>query len=313
VSALNGGTGIGATNGFGLRIENGDTVSTVNLDGAATVQDVLNRIRAADSNVIAEISADGRGLSVTSRLSGANFSIGENGGDNAARLGLRTFTATTRLDGLNLGAGVQRTGTPPLKIIRRDGTQVTVDLSAAGTIQDVLNAINGIDNGNLVATLNATGNGISLQDGPGTGPLTVVENVQSLALGMNGTETTGGVLVGRDVNPQQANGAFNVLARLERALRENDTAALQRLSGELEDAFTQVNITRGQLGNHQQQLESIDNLLEDRHVEIKDRLSKLQDVDLSATITEFLAQQQAMQAYLQIASQTLQVSILQYL
>jgi flagellar hook-associated protein 3 FlgL len=277
------------------------------------VQDVLNRILAADSNVIAEISADGRGLSVTSRLSGANFSIGENGGGNAAALGLRTFTTSTRLDDLNLGAGINREA--PLTIIRRDGQQVSVDLSSAATIQDVLDAINGIDTGNLVATLNATGNGISLQDGPGTGPLTVVENEQSLALGLNGTDNNGlaGTLVGRDVNPQQASGAFNVMARLEQALRSNDMATLQRLSDELENAYAQVNITRGEMGNHQQQLESIDNLLEDRHVEIKDRLSKLQDVDLSETITEFLAQQQAMQAYLQIASQTLQVSILQYL
>jgi flagellar hook-associated protein 3 FlgL len=314
VGALNGGTGVGLTTGFGLRIENGGTVSTVDLNGAATVQDLLNRIRAADPNVIAEISADGRGLSVTSRLSGANFSIGENGGDNATRLGLRTFTTATRLADLNLGVGVPGSDAPPLKIIRRDGTEITVDLSTAATVQDVIDAISTAAPG-LVVGLNAVGNGISLQDPVVGGPLTVVANEWSVKLGLNGTENTGpaGVLAGRDVNPQQASGAFNVLTRLEHALRENDTATLQRLSGEVEDAYTHVNITRGELGNHQRQLESIDNLLEDRHVQIKDRLSKLQDVDLSATITEFLAQQQAMQAYLQIASQTLQVSILQYL
>jgi flagellar hook-associated protein 3 FlgL len=312
---LNGGTGIGPTNGFGLRIENGGTVTVVDLDGAVTVQDVLNRIRAAEPNVFAAISADGRGLSVTSRLSGANFSIGENGGTNAALLGLRTLTTTTRLDDLNLGTGVPRDSASPLTIIRRDGTEVTVDLRQAGTIQDVLAAINAVDPGRLVATWTATGNGIALTDDSGAGALTVVENPWSVSLGLNGTENTGatGVLNGRDPNPQQAAGAFNVMARLEQALRSRDLATLQRLSGELEDAYSHVTITRGELGNHQRQLESIDNLLSDRHVEIKDRLSKLHDVDLSVVITEFMAQQQAMQAYLQIASQTLQVSILQYL
>jgi len=275
---------------------------------------VLNRILETDPNVIAEISPDGRGLSVTSRLSGANFSIGEvSGHANATELGLRTFTANTLLADLNLGVGVPGVDAQPLTIIRRDGSQVTVDLSGAATVQDVLNKINDVEPGVLVAALNTVGNGISLQDNSlFAGPLTVVENDWSVKLGLNGTGPTG-VLAGRDVNPQQAAGAFNVLSRLEQALRDRDLPTLERLAEELDAAYGHVTIVRGDLGNDQRQLESIDNLLADRHVEIKDRLSKLQDVDLSVTITEFLAQQQSMQAYLKIASETLQVSILQYL
>ncbi|HUQ70102.1 MAG TPA: flagellin, partial [Planctomycetaceae bacterium] len=313
---LNGGAGIDVTAGAELRIENGGTVTTVDLAGAATVQDVLNRIQEADPNVIAEISADGRGLSVTSRLSGAGFSIGEvSGHETAADLGLRTFNESTRLADLNYGVGVPGSDAPPLTIIRRDGSQVTVDLSGAATVQDIINTINAVLPAGLTAGLNASGNGISLQDASGAGPLTVVENDWSLKLGLNGTENTGptGVLAGRDVNPQQAAGAFNVLSRLERAIRDRDIPTLDRLAEELDAAYGHVTIVRGDLGNDQRQLESIDNLLADRHVEIKDRLSKLQDVDLSVTITEFLAQQQSMQAYLKIASETLQISILQYL
>ncbi|MDZ4688892.1 MAG: flagellin [Planctomycetaceae bacterium] len=314
LSALNGGVGIDVTAGAGLRIENGGMVRTVDLAGAVTVQDVLNRILETDPNVIAEISPDGRGLSVTSRLSGANFSIGEvSGHANATELGLRTFTANTLLADLNLGVGVPGVDAQPLTIIRRDGSQVTVDLSGAATVQDVLNKINDVEPGVLVAALNTVGNGISLQDNSlFAGPLTVVENDWSVKLGLNGTGPTG-VLAGRDVNPQQAAGAFNVLSRLEQALRDRDLPTLERLAEELDAAYGHVTIVRGDLGNDQRQLESIDNLLADRHVEIKDRLSKLQDVDLSVTITEFLAQQQSMQAYLKIASETLQVSILQYL
>uniref|UniRef100_A0A7C2K0Q4 Flagellin n=1 Tax=Schlesneria paludicola TaxID=360056 RepID=A0A7C2K0Q4_9PLAN len=315
VAALNGGLGIGATAGTGLRIENGGQVSIVDLDGAVTVQDVLNRIREADPNVIADISADGRGIVVSTRLSGADFSIGENGGTDAAGLGLRTFTASTRLDDLNLGTGVPRDDPSPLTILRRDGSTATVDLSQAMTVQDVLDAINAVDPGNLVAGLNAVGNGISLQDNSGVGPLTVVENNWSLDLGLSGTDDNGpaGVLAGRDVNPQQALGGFNALARLEVAIRNRDVASLERLAGELEAAYTHVNVVRGELGNHQRQLEAIDNTLADRHVQIKERLSRFLDVDLAETITEFTAQQQALQAYLQIAAETLQLSILPFL
>jgi flagellar hook-associated protein 3 FlgL len=315
LTELNGGMGIGATAGTGLRIENDSRVSIVDLDGAVTVQDVLSRIRAADPDVIAEIAADGRGIAVSSRLNGADFSLGENGGDNAARLGLRTFAGATRLSDLNLGTGVSDPSQPPLTIQRRDGTEVTVDLSAAATIQDVLDAINAVDPGNLVAGLNAVGNGISLQDNSGVGPLSVVDNDWSRKLGLGGTDDNGptGVLAGRDVNPQQATGPFNVLVRLERALRDQDNGALERLAGELESAYIHVNTVRGELGSQQKQLESIDNLLADRQIQIKERLTRLLDVDLAETITEFTAQQQALQAYLQVSAQMMQLSILNFL
>ena len=45
VASLNDNTGIGATLGTGLRIVNGSRISTVDLDGAATIADVLDRIR----------------------------------------------------------------------------------------------------------------------------------------------------------------------------------------------------------------------------------------------------------------------------
>lgn len=315
VASLNGNTGIGATAGTGLRIVNGNRISIVDLDGAATIADVLSRIRAADPDVVAEISADGTGLAVSSRLSGVDFSIGENGGNNATLLGLRTLTADTRLADLNYGTGVPVDAGVPLKITRRDGTQIEVDLTGADTIQDVLDALNAVDPGVLTASLNAVGNGISLTDASGAGPLTVEGNTIAVALGIDGTDNNGvaGVLVGDDVNPQQPQGAFNLLTVLARALDENDFATLSRLSSQIDAEAARVTLVRGEVGIRQQLLDSVDNQLADEHVQVQEQLSKVFDVDFTEAVTLFLQQQQALEAAMQIAARAAELSILQFL
>lgn len=315
VSDLNGGTGIGATAGTGLRIEHAGKVRIVDLDGAATVQDVLNRIRAADPDVYAEIAADGSGVRVASRLSGATFSIGENGGTNAAGLGLRTFTGASALVELNLGAGVPDLSSNPLQITRRDGSTVEVSLAGANTIQDVLDKLNAVDPGHLVAGLNPTGNGISLTDDSGTDPLTVVENAMSTALGLNGTNNAGtaGVLAGKDVNPQQPTGTLTLLVTLQRALENNDQATLNRLAGQLEGETKRVSVVRADVGTRQMLMTDVNNHLEDARINLKQTISELFETDFATTVTQFLQHQQALQGAMQVSSEALKLSVLQYL
>lgn len=315
LSALNGGTGIGPTAGTGLTISNAGRTSVVDLDGAVTIQDALLRIRAADPDVLADISPDGQGIFISSRLSGADFSIGENGGDNATLLGLRTLTADVRIDDLNLGAGIPREAISVLQITRRDGSVVEVDVRQALTVQEVLDTINAIDPGVLTASLNAVGNGISLSDSSGAGPLTVAENALSRALGIDGTNDGGatGVLAGRDVHPRQAPGALSLLIQLERAIRDKDLPQLERLAAGLDDEAARFAVVRGDLGMRQRQLDDMANILADRQIAIQSQLSQLIDVDYAETITLFTAQQQALQAYLQMASQVQQLTLLNYL
>ena len=71
-----------------------------------TIEDLLNAINGSGADVLASINAAGTGIDVRSRLSGAEFSIGENGGTTATQLGIRTLTESTALAALNHGAGV---------------------------------------------------------------------------------------------------------------------------------------------------------------------------------------------------------------
>ena len=97
----------------GLQITSAGKTYTIDLSGDKTVQDLLNSINDSGAGLDAEINSAKTGIDVTSRVSGADFSIGENGGTTATQLGLRTFTAATRLTQLNHGAGVGvNTATP---------------------------------------------------------------------------------------------------------------------------------------------------------------------------------------------------------
>ncbi|MHB9077103.1 MAG: flagellar hook-associated protein FlgL [Pirellulaceae bacterium] len=90
----------------GLQITNGDQAHVIDISAAETVDDLLNILNGAGANVLAEINERRDGINVRSRLSGADLSIGENGGSTATDLGLRSFAGTTQLAVLNYRQGV---------------------------------------------------------------------------------------------------------------------------------------------------------------------------------------------------------------
>lgn len=90
----------------GLQIVVGDETYTISLATAETIEDLLNLLNGCGAGLLAEINEGATGIDVRSRLSGVDFSIGENGGTTATELGLRTFTPETRLEELNFGRGV---------------------------------------------------------------------------------------------------------------------------------------------------------------------------------------------------------------
>ncbi len=201
LSDLNNGTGIGTTAGKGLLVQNGIQSKTIDLDGLTTIEDLFNAIQVADLDLETGFTDDGGGLAISSRLSGVAFTIGENdGGLNATNLGIRTLAAQTPLAEMNLGKGVPVDGVTELDITRRDGSEISISLAGSKTIQDVLDKINAFDTGNLVASLNTNGNGITIGDNSGTGSLTINENGITTALGIAGTEDGNADIVGTDVD-----------------------------------------------------------------------------------------------------------------
>lgn len=323
---LNGGTGIGPTAGAGLRIEVGDAVSIVDLSAAETVEDLFNAIQLTGLPLDLGINAAGNGLAISSRVSGAKFSIGENGWTNAAGLGIRTLAGDTLLADLNGGAGVpvdNRDGSGALlpavlSITRRNGSEVEVDLKGLRTVQEGLDAINAVDPGVLVASLNAFGSGISIvdDDGVSTGPLIVHDSAVARALGIAGSEAgsdPGIPLVGADVNPQQPQGVFAVLTALEQALRNGDNQTLFRLDERLNAEISWFAAVRGEIGGRLQLLDGIENRLLDEDIRLQEALSLHFDADLAEVVTRITAVQTALQATLQISASNRNLSLFNFL
>ena len=311
---LNNGAGIGLTAGTGLLIRNGDKSAVIDVSSAVTVQDLFNQIRLADLDVDAGVSADGSGITIVSRLAGAELSIGENNGGIAAALGIRTLTADTLLSDLNGGAGAQLQAGGTLEITRRDGSLTSVDLSGVQTIQQVLDAITAAGGGTLTASLNPIGNGISISDTSGTVPLTIAESGTSLALGIAGTQVDpAAALTGEDVNTRKSDGLITVLTSLEQALRLGDDAALTKLSTQLDAEADRFFQTLAELGVRTRTLENVENRLLDNEVLINEDLSQQFDADLAEVLSRFVAQQQVLQATYQVAGQGFQLNLLQFL
>lgn len=329
-TSLGSGTDLDQTSG--LKITNGDKSGVVDISGAKTVEDLLNLLNGANLDLLATVDPNGKGIQVQSRASGADLSIGENGGTTASQLGIRTFDGATLLSDLNYGQGVAaNTAGNDFTITRSDGVSFAVTLGSSQTVQDVLDKINNdpanVGAGKVFAQLASVGNGITLTElaPTATGTLTITRNRQSEAgrqLGLVGstvdttaaaTSGTTQVISGTDVNPVEVKGVFNALLRLQRAVEANDPGAIERASGLLQDASDQALFGRADIGARSKALDAISTHLDDEQVQLKSALSGEIDTDWVTAISELQARQASYQATLQLAAKTYQLSLLNYL
>lgn len=243
LAQLNGGLGVDPGS---IVITDGTGASaTIDLSAAATIGDVIAAINAAAGvDVTASISETGNSLFITDNtpdptlpLTITEDPLAVPATTTAADLGIvgssmegllgtdlnpvavdSTVVAGTLLTDVNFGAGVdQALGT--FNITDRDGNTVTVDVSAAVTVGDVVAAINAFTGPgfNVTASIAADGSGIDLTDTVSTGrdQITVAEVGGSTAddLGLLGTGF-GGTLQGARLDPTGvASTPISLLAR----------------------------------------------------------------------------------------------------
>ncbi|MDX1947981.1 MAG: flagellin [Pirellulaceae bacterium] len=315
----------------GLLVHNGGQAYTLDLSGAVTVEDLLNALNGSPASLAADIDPAGDRIRIRSRLSGADFQIGENGGTTATQLGVRSLTHDTNLADLNHGRGVSTAAGIDFSIQRRDGTVLDIDLDGASTIGDILDLINNrADNQDpatrVVARLAQSGNGIELIDGNATptATLQVTRSFQSFAaidLGLvaqgetttSAASTSPDTITAGDVNPLEVAGVFNSLGRLHDALLANDVPAIERALALLDQDFDRVNAARAEVGARGQSLETLHGRLEDENIQLQGSLSDEIDTDLAEAISNLTARQAALEASLQLTARTFQLSLLDFL
>ncbi len=334
LSQLNDGAGFDATQGF--RITQGDRSYTVVVGTAQTVEDIFNAIRKSGAAMTADITADGRSIQIRSTESGTDFSIGENGGLLATRLGIRTQTANTRLDQFNYGRGVRVADGSEINIRKNDGSIFSVDLSGSVTVQDVMDRINNnVANADastkVTAQLNAVGNGLTISSvlpalgAPNPQPIAITalqgsQTAWDLGLIPVGQSTVVGTvtatdsrIVGVDGNPQEVRGIFNSMLRFRDAVQTGDSGAIARASDLLDQDLERIGTSRSSLGVSLLQIDDLNRNHEDRFNDLKASESKYLDADLASTITELNGRQIAYEAGLKLLADNNRLNLFNYI
>jgi flagellin-like hook-associated protein FlgL len=318
----------------GLQIENGGQTYDISFSGDKTVGDLLNTLDGSGAAVLAEINSSGTGINILSRLSGSDFSVGENGGQTATQLGVRTLSGSTTLAQLNYGDGVQTATSGSDFIIQRpDGTQLAVSVGSDTTIQDVIDTINNDPSNQganaVTASLNTAGNGITLSTNApsnGSAVLSVVEENGSSAaqeLGLvpagqtqSGAPTINGstqTLVGTDTNPQETDSTFNALLRLQSALETGNQAQITRGMALLTTAQSQMGLTQAHVGSVEQSVTALQTSLTNQQNALQSSLSNDVNVDMATAITNLTQLQVSYQASLQMTAQLAQLTLMSFL
>jgi flagellar hook-associated protein 3 FlgL len=173
---LAGGAGLDLTGG--IRLAQGDEVFDISFDDAVTLGDILIAFNRSGADVRAELDQAGGAIRLRALRSGVDYSIGENGGQAAENLRIRSATEDTLLRDLGKGVGLRLNADTPDLIIRRpDNVELQLNLEGVESIGDVIDLIrnhpSNQDSRKVLVDLNDIGNGIQLKAPPGALPLSV--------------------------------------------------------------------------------------------------------------------------------------------
>ncbi len=220
LSTLNDGRGVRQVEGSDFEIVLGTTNVNVDLAGAKTIGQVIDKINTDGAGKVrAELSPDGSGIRLVDLTGAGSITVNEiDGGRTAADLGLLGSTTgpahtgsnvlgslnSVSLAALNGGKGLTL---GQIQITDRRGASATIDLSGAKTVQDVLDALSNNPNLSITAQLNSAGNGIQIVDESGqTGDLVIAEvggGDTAAQLGLAGTfDSNTPIAVGKNLQRQ---------------------------------------------------------------------------------------------------------------
>jgi flagellar hook-associated protein 3 FlgL len=106
---------------------------------------------------------------------------------------------------------------------------------------------------------------------------------------------------------------FDVLGKIEAAMRGNDPAGVSAQLDALDAGADQARRQRGLLGNNAQRVETAMGHLEEVKIDLKQLLSRYEDADIIETITSLTQQETAFEAALNVTAKVSRLSILNFL
>lgn len=313
--------GAGVNLADGITISNGGSSAKVDFTGVETVEDLLNRINASNTGVLARISDEGRSIEILNRVSGAELHVLEAGGMVAADLGILSTQRDTRLADLNDGRGVGTVDGDDLRITTADGSTIDIDLDtldlSSATLGDLIDLINAAAAGKVTAGIDGDTGGLRITDntaGPGTLAVQKLNLSPALDdLGLSGVSASSGQLVGQDVNPVVVDSAFTALLELKRGLDDDDTRTIGRAAERLERTLEALQQQQGRLAALAASQQERADRIERETTATQVLRSNFRDADLAETIVRFTQLQTSLQANLASSSRILGLSLLNFL
>lgn len=302
----------------GIRITNGSLSATVTFAGATTVQDVLNTLNASNVGIRASINAAGDGIEIRNLIAGTPLVIGENGGVDAATLGIKTLNTGSSLSSLNGLRGLHPVTGADFRITDANGIAFDVDVTGAKTVGDIINAINSaaaLAGTTVTATVSNAGAGIALSGPAGAGNLTVEKLNLSPVADELGILKTGSatLLEGDNVAQSYQSGIFSALYRLRDALVSDNSSEITEAGSQINAVQRHVSSVAGQVGAASKAMRARLEQTENAVTATEVLLSDLEEVDFTEAVTRFQQAQTALQASLLAGSQTQNLSLLDFL
>jgi flagellin-like hook-associated protein FlgL len=345
LSGLNHGRGVHLTDGPDFTIRRTDGVElAIDLDGAVTIADVLERINQHPDNlaqgvpVVARLVDFGNGIELVDDDPGGTETlqvIPAVQGQAAQDLGFVPLGADTSgppIPGLPATAALTFPGgnndltlatTRPGAVfndvevrvvnVTASGNQALVSYDPTGKVLTLDVDPAATTAATLRDAINAEGTFVAALDvqgdpgNDGSGLIAVTGTVATTAGGRAETLRAG------DVNPLETEGVFNTLLRLAAALEANEPLEVERAAALLEKDLKRLNFGRAELGARQQGLDLLQSRLGQEEVELANALANEIDVDLAEAISRITARRASFEAALRSAAVLSDLSLLKFL
>ena len=180
-------------------------------------------------------------------------------------------------------------------------------LSAAGTVQNMLDEIISLANTNVAGSYIFSGSKTDTTPFSSDGTYNGNNNAFTVKIGKDAT-----VEVGSDGDAVFGN-IFSTMAVLKTALETNDLGGIQNAMSNLDGHFDDISAKISDVGSKMNRMDVKEKIFQDLNFANTERLSKIEDADLTEAIIKLKARELAYQAALSSSAKLMTLTLMDYM